>query len=137
MPNNLATNFACAAASPFGARLALPFLIVSVDSVPRECPPSGRRRPVTLGQAVMRTVSRGAATDAARMSPRAFNTASASPVATGSLCGGADNAARSAGLVALRRTAFSRPAPMRGGALRQSRLAGRAGGCPLGQPRAG
>ena len=35
IPNSLSTNFICATVSPFATRLALPFLIISIASIPR------------------------------------------------------------------------------------------------------
>ena len=35
IPNSFSTNFICATVSPFATRLALPFLIMSIASIPR------------------------------------------------------------------------------------------------------
>ena len=50
MPNSFSTNFIWATVSPFATRLARPFLIMSIASIPRKCSPSCRHRPVSFGE---------------------------------------------------------------------------------------
>ena len=54
IPNSFSTNFICATVSPFATRLALPFLIMSIASIPRSVLQAVRTDPYPLASHVRR-----------------------------------------------------------------------------------
>jgi hypothetical protein len=54
IPNSFSTNFICAIVSPFATRLALPFLIISIASIPRSVRQAVGNEPYPLASHVRR-----------------------------------------------------------------------------------